>query len=74
MSIFSCSDMSCKSHLRKQFWKNIELNILGKINMRKSHNNLCVSLYKKRSKNKHIYGIVTESFDRFTPAAGIKYA
>ena len=61
MSIFSCSDMSWKSHLRKQFWKNIELNILGKINMRKSHNNLCVSLYKKR---KHIYGIVTELFDQ----------
>lgn len=39
--------------------------------MRKSHNNLCVSLYKKRSKNKHIYGIVTELFDQFTPAAGI---
>ena len=42
--------------------------------MRKSHNNLCVSLYKKRSKNKHIYGIVTELFDQFSPAAGIKYA
>lgn len=74
MSIFSCGDMSWKSHLRKRFWKNIELNILGKINMRKSHNNLCVSLYKKLSKNNHIYGIVTESFDQFTPAADIKYA
>ena len=42
--------------------------------MRKSHNNLCVSLYKKLSKNNRIYGIVTELLDQFTPAAGLKYA